>query len=120
MATVTGIARLNGSPVAGAKVTGINDTKQVVEATAMTEADGSYLLNMTTGDVVHILIEYEDGTQTYNDESKPFIALDDTLTVQSGQVYTIAGTGIESYTETNIESGGELVQESGSELNTTG
>lgn len=70
---VSGTVTLNGSGVSGAFVVGINDTQGIVEDTDTTASDGSYALQMGEGDVVHIKVQYDDGTDKWNDQSKPFV-----------------------------------------------
>lgn len=77
MADITGTATLDGAALANAKITAINDTQGVVEATTTTAADGTYTLTVTGGDTYHVLFEYDDGAGTqYQDHSQPFVAVE--------------------------------------------
>lgn len=72
--TVSGTVTLDdGTALENAFITGYNQTLDIVEDTATTDASGYYELQMSIGDTVHVMMEYDDGSTQYNAESKPFI-----------------------------------------------
>jgi hypothetical protein len=73
--TLSGTVTLNGSGVDGATIYCIDTTNQDVAEVTTTDANGDYRVRVDTGDLYHMVVQYEDdqGNQ-YNDESKPFLA----------------------------------------------
>jgi hypothetical protein len=72
---LSGVVNLGGSPVQGAKITIYDDTNNTVFSTVTTDSNGNFTDYLTSGNVYHVLVEYDDGQgNKYNDESKPFIA----------------------------------------------
>lgn len=72
--TISGTVRKGLSTVQGATIHAINDSKNRVEATATSDSNGNYSVDVTPGDVYHVTVQYDDGTNKYDEESKPFIA----------------------------------------------
>lgn len=70
---VSGKVTLSGSGVDGAEVYVINDDTQEVITRQTTDANGNYSVQVPEGTTIHVAVQYEDGTDQYNDESKPFI-----------------------------------------------
>lgn len=79
-ASVTGTVTVDGTALEGATITGINDTTGSVYGTTTTDANGDYSIDFPVGDTAHLLMEYDDGTNQYNDKSKPFVVVEDTST----------------------------------------
>jgi hypothetical protein len=73
--TLSGTVTLSGSAVEAATIYCIDDTNQNIAEVTTTDANGDYMVRVDTGDLYHMVVQYEDdqGNQ-YNDESKPFIA----------------------------------------------
>lgn len=76
MASITGTVTIDGTAVEGAVLVGINDTQGIIEDVTTSDTSGGYTLQLTDGDVAHILMQYEDPAtgEQHNSESKPFIA----------------------------------------------
>lgn len=74
---VTGTVQLDdGTALENATIIGYNDTQGLVEDVTTTAADGTYTLEMSPGDTAHVMMEYDDGTDQYNAQSKPFVVLE--------------------------------------------
>lgn len=72
--TVSGTVTLDGDPVEGARVYGINDTRKGLDNITTTDENGEYEVTFPVGNVSHIIVQYEDDDgNTYNAFSKPFI-----------------------------------------------
>lgn len=75
---VSGTVTVNGTALSGAKITGLNETgtTTTIQGVTTTAADGTWSINYSSGDVAHILMEYDDGAGTrYNAHSKPFVVV---------------------------------------------
>lgn len=71
---VDGTVQLDdGTALEGATIVGINEERGAVEDTTTTASDGTYTLQMESGKTVHVTMEYDDGTDAYQAQSKPFI-----------------------------------------------
>ena len=72
-ATISGTVNLSGSGVENAKLFLMNDSTGKLEATTTTDADGNYSFDAISGDTYHVAVQYGDGSQKYNDYSKPYL-----------------------------------------------
>jgi hypothetical protein len=73
--TLSGTVTLDGSAVEGATIYCIDDTNESIAEVTSTDANGDYRVRVDTGDLYHMVVQYEDGQgNQYNDESKPFLA----------------------------------------------
>lgn len=71
--TVSGTVTLSGSPVQGATIEVIDQTNGDLEATTTTDSNGDYSVSVESGITVHVCCRYDDGVDTYNSKSKPFV-----------------------------------------------
>lgn len=73
LSSVSGTVTLNSSGVSGATVYIIDDTNGDLEATATTDSNGNYSVDVPNGLTVHATVRYDDGSTKYTSKSKPFV-----------------------------------------------
>lgn len=70
---------LDGSPIAGAEITVINNDTGAVLGTTTTDAAGNWAITVDGDQTVHALAKYEDSSGTlYQEHSKPFVVVEST------------------------------------------
>lgn len=71
--TISGTVKLNGSGVQGAVVTAVNVNNNSVIDKTTTGVSGGYSLESPKGLTIHVIVQYDDGSDKYNALSKPYI-----------------------------------------------
>jgi len=72
---LSGQAVQGGSGVSGAKIYVLDATNDTLLGTTTSDANGNWSFSTTQQTTVHVVAEYDDGTDQYNVESYPFIDL---------------------------------------------
>lgn len=71
---ISGVVERAGSGVEGVKVLLINQGDNALEATATTDASGSYTFDNLRNGTFHVAVQYRDGNAEYNSISKPYVS----------------------------------------------
>lgn len=100
--SISGTITLDGSGVGSATVYAINTDGNTLVGSTTTNADGTYSIDVPSETTIHIAAEYDDGSNTYNGESQPFIPSGEPaiLTVDDFEQYDGTTTLSDHYTDT--------------------
>lgn len=72
---LAGTCTLNGTAVSGAVIYVVNTTNDTVEVETTTDDNGNWSVGVPTGNTYHVAAQYDDGTDKYNEYSKPFLVV---------------------------------------------
>lgn len=71
--TLSGTCTFDGSGVSGAVIYVVNTINDEVEVKTTSDSNGNWVANVPKGNTYHVAAQYDDGTDKYNEHSKPFL-----------------------------------------------
>lgn len=71
--TLSGTCTLSGSAVSGAVVYVVDTVNDAVLAETTSDSNGDWSASVQVGQTVHVAAQYDDGTDKWNEYSKPFL-----------------------------------------------
>lgn len=70
---ISGTVTNAGTPIQGATVYVVDSTNGDLEGSATTDSNGDYSLTVGTGLVIDVVVQYDDGSDTFNTEANTYI-----------------------------------------------